>query len=84
MNNRVDRPKRLAKKIGIGACIIIPIVIVLSILFAEIKMNNALSIFLIVLTCSIVCLIYAIIYTKIEDKRDKKWEGTKDPFNHEG
>ena len=80
---RVDRPKRIAKKVGIGACIIIPVMVVLSVLFAEIKMNSALSIFLTVLISGIICFVYVIIYTKIEDKRDKKWEGTSDPFNHE-
>lgn len=83
MNNRVDRPKRLARKIGIGACFIVPLAVALSILFADLKMNSALSIFLIVLCCSIVCFIYIVIYTKIEDKQDKKWEGKTDPFNRE-
>ena len=59
--NRVQRPKRLAKKIGIGACLIIPLTIGLSILFAELKMNNVLSVFLIVLSCGIVCFIYILI-----------------------
>lgn len=81
--NRVERPKRLARKIGIGACLIIPLTIGLSILFADLKLNNALSIFLIVLACSIVCFIYVLIYTKIEDIKDKKWEGKTDPFNRE-
>ena len=80
---RVDRPKRMVTKIGIGGCIIIPVMALLSILFAELRMNSILSIFLTVLISGIICLVYVIIYTKIEDKRDKKWEGTSDPFNHE-
>lgn len=83
MNRRVERPKRMVKKIGIGAAIIVPIAIALSILFADLKMNNVLSVFLIVLVCSIVCFVYVLIYTKIEDNKDKKWEGKTDPFNRE-
>lgn len=83
MTNQIPRPKRLAKKIGIGALIIVPLVVVLSILFADLKMNSALSIFLTVLACGIVCFVYVIIYTKIEDAQTKKWEGKSDPFNRE-
>lgn len=83
MNQRTQRPKKLAKKIGIGICLVVPVAVFLSIWFADLKMDDALSIFLIVLACCLVTFLYVVIYTKIEDKQDKKWEGKSDPFNHE-
>lgn len=83
MNQRIPRPKRMARKIGIGACIVVPLAVFLSIWFADLGMNDTLSVFLIVLACGIVTFGYVVIYTKIEDKQDKKWEGKTDPFNHE-
>lgn len=83
MKQRIPRPKRLAKKIGIGACIVVPLAVLLSIWFADLKMNDILSIFLIVLACGVVTFGYVIIYSKIEENQEKKWEGKSDPFNHE-
>lgn len=83
MNQRTQRPKKLAKKIVIGICLVVPVAVFLSIWFADLEMHDALSIFLIVLACCLVTFLYVVIYTKIEDRQDKKWEGKSDPFNHE-
>lgn len=77
----VNKTKSLAKKIGIGALIIVPLAFLLSYYFAIWKMNNALAIFLIVLCCSIVCFAYVLIYNKIEQRKRQKLEKLDDPFN---
>ncbi len=81
MNLMLRKTKHLAKKIGIGATIIIPILILFSIWFAEIKMDSSLSIFLIVLICCAVCLVYILVYNKLEEKAVKRREEINDPFS---
>lgn len=76
-----NKSKKLAKKIGIGALIIVPLAFLLSYYFALWKMNNSLAIFLIVLCCGLVCFAYVLIYNKIEQKKIEKREKLDDPFN---
>ena len=73
--------KRLAKMIGIGLLILIPLAFFIYYFLAKIKMDNTLSIFLIVLGLCIVCFVYYLIYTKIESNKQKKWESDDDPFS---
>ena len=75
------RKKRMTKLIGYGALIVIPLVLVLSIVFSEIKMANELSIFLIVLISSIAIFAYYLLFAHFEKKKFEKKKNFDDPFN---
>lgn len=75
------KKKRMTRLIGIGALITLPLVLVLSIWFADLKMDNVLSVFLIVLIASIVIFAYYLVFTFIEKKSQERKNKFDDPFN---
>lgn len=79
--NQKKKVKQLTKKIGIGALIVVPIVLILSFVFTEIGIPDGLSIFLLVLIAGIACFVYSIVLAKIEDRNAKLRESFEDPFN---
>lgn len=79
--NQKKEAKKLGKKIGIGALIVVPIVLILSFVFSEAGMSDTLSIFLLVLIAGIVTFGYIVVMAKIEDKYAKLKDSFEDPFN---
>lgn len=75
------KKKRMTKLIGFGALITIAVVFGLSMLFADLKMDNVLSVFLIVLVASTVIFLYYLLFTHFERKTQERKRKFDDPFN---
>lgn len=76
------KSKRLKKLISYGALIIVPVVFALSFLFTTLKMNDTLSMFLIILIGGIVSFVYYLVFEKIEKIKEEKQKNKKDPFSN--
>lgn len=76
------KKKRMTRLLGYGTLICVPLVFILSYLFNEVKMDSALSVFLIVLIASAAMFAYYVLFNHIEQKALKKKQEKYDPFNH--
>jgi uncharacterized membrane protein len=74
------KSKSMKKMLTYGILLVIPIVLLLSYWFTELKMPDMLSIFLIVLIGGAVIFAYYLIYTRIEAKNEEKNKNKPDPF----